>query len=132
MFHLISKARVLFNQTREGVFHSISNTEKLCNIKHENECFIGYPNPEYYSIKYPGVKYETREWVFHLITKHRELFYQVRDGVFYLTSNHREVIYQTHEWVLHLISKHKKAPNTNLISRHLDISNARSSMSVVI
>ena len=44
--------------------------------------------------------YQTRG-VFHVI-------YQTREGVFHLISKHREVIYQTQEGVFHLTSKHYK------------------------
>ena len=59
--------------TREGAFHLMS---KVLYIKHEKgACHL-----------ISKLIYQTREGVFHLISKHRELIYQTRGGVFHLIS----------------------------------------------
>ena len=62
---------------------------------------------------------QTREGVFHLMSKHLEVIsikyedqvchlscFQTQEGVFYLISKHLEVIYETRKGLFHLISKY--------------------------
>ena len=111
-FHLISKHREVVCQTRDTVLHPMfKNTEMEYYIKHVMHCFIWYPNTDKYYISntrrsrssdikheeecfisYPNTEnYQTREGVFHLISKHRGLICQTRGRVFYLISQHREL-----------------------------------------
>ena len=77
-------------QTRERVFYLISNTEKQY-IKHEKECFIWYLTLR--------SNISNREGVFYLIYKLAEVMSQTREEVFHLISKHL-----TKKWYI----KHEK------------------------
>ena len=85
-FFPISTHREVIYQTREGVFHPISNTDRW-NIKHEKECFSLIS-------KQREVIYQTPEAVFHLISKHREVISNTRRSVFPI-SKHQETSLKT-------------------------------------
>ena len=56
--------------------------------------------------------YQTRDAVFHLISKHREVICQSQEGVYHLIRNtYREMIHQTQELVCHLAPVVQKIDN---------------------
>ena len=85
------------------IFLFLQWQEKIREVIHQRRRKLRYTIS-----KHPGeIQYQTREGVFHLISKHWEVICQTREGVFHPISKPREVIYET-QGVFHLISKHRE------------------------